>query len=47
MLFPLANTSDAFTSWSMLALLAAMWLWVERPLQLAARRHPRALPVHA
>jgi hypothetical protein len=47
MLLPLANTSDAFTSWAMLALLVAMWLWVEHPLSLAARRNPRALPAHA
>jgi hypothetical protein len=46
MALPLANTSDAFTTWSMLALLIAIWIHVERPLQFAARRSLRSLPAH-
>jgi oligosaccharide repeat unit polymerase len=41
MTFPLANTSDAFTSWSMLVLLTVMWLWVDLPLQMSRRIRAR------
>lgn len=47
MALPLANTSDAFTSWSMLAFLAALWLWVELPLRIEpSLRARRAVAVH-
>ncbi len=48
MALPLANTSDAFTTWSMLALLAGVWIWVELPLRLRpmAAARPAFLPSH-
>jgi oligosaccharide repeat unit polymerase len=44
MCLPLSNTSDAFTFWSMLALLGAMVLWIDVPVRLAARQSARATP---
>jgi oligosaccharide repeat unit polymerase len=47
MSLPLSNTSDAFTAWSMLALLLGLWIWVELPLKFGARlRRGNAMPVH-
>ncbi len=48
MALPLANTSDAFTTWSMLAFLLCLWLWVELPIRLSPRAFTReALASHA
>ena len=44
MCLPLSNTSDAFTFWSMLAMLGAIWLWVEFPVRLAVRAQAAAEP---
>jgi hypothetical protein len=42
MCLPLSNTSDAFTFWSMCAILVAMWVWIDLPVRIAARAQARA-----
>lgn len=44
MCLPLANTSDAFTFWSMLAFLVMQWLAVDLPILF--RKNPNRLPRH-
>ena len=41
MALPLANTSDAFTFWSMLVLLIGLWIWVELPLHFGPQLRAR------
>lgn len=45
MCLPFSNTSDAFTFWSMVAMLTGIWLWVEVPVKLAASLQAAALPM--
>jgi oligosaccharide repeat unit polymerase len=45
MCLPFSNTSDAFTFWSMVALLTSIWLWVEVPVKLAAIAQAAELPL--